>query len=133
SLTMSLVLFVHSLDSLIKVLTVYLLHSALGHNGCLCQQCELWATILNCMCVCVCVCVLDLWVEDEGLYWCEAQNPFGKIQTQATISVTGLCLECVVDCVYLHPVFGICSVCVSVFCVLVCVCVCVCVLGCCVW
>ncbi|XP_031431207.1 LOW QUALITY PROTEIN: hemicentin-1 [Clupea harengus] len=34
--------------------------------------------------------ISDLWVEDEGLYWCEAQNPFGKIQTQATISVTGL-------------------------------------------
>ncbi|KAL2089466.1 hypothetical protein ACEWY4_014154 [Coilia grayii] len=34
--------------------------------------------------------ITDLWVEDEGLYWCEAQNPFGKIQTMAKITVTGL-------------------------------------------
>lgn len=31
-----------------------------------------------------------LWVEDEGLYVCEAHNHFGKIETQATIRVTGL-------------------------------------------
>lgn len=34
--------------------------------------------------------VADLWVEDEAVYICEAQNHFGKIQTQASISVTGL-------------------------------------------
>lgn len=32
----------------------------------------------------------DLWVGDEGVYICEAQNQFGKIQTQASIAVTGL-------------------------------------------
>ncbi|XP_063057327.1 hemicentin-1 isoform X2 [Engraulis encrasicolus] len=34
--------------------------------------------------------ISDLWVEDDGVYWCEAQNPFGKIQTMAQITVTGL-------------------------------------------
>src|SRR4029434_6057004 len=43
------------------------------------------------------------------------------------VCVGVLCLECVVDCVYLHPVFGICSG------VSECVLVCVCVLVCCVW
>ncbi|KAM7388095.1 hypothetical protein PAMP_024296 [Pampus punctatissimus] len=32
----------------------------------------------------------DLWVEDEGVYVCEAHNHFGKIQTQVSITVTGL-------------------------------------------
>lgn len=32
----------------------------------------------------------DLWVEDEGVYICEAHNHFGTVQAQATISVTGL-------------------------------------------
>lgn len=32
----------------------------------------------------------DLWVGDEGVYICEAQNQFGKIQTQASVAVTGL-------------------------------------------
>lgn len=32
----------------------------------------------------------DLWVDDEAEYICEAQNQFGRIQTQATITVTGL-------------------------------------------
>lgn len=32
----------------------------------------------------------DLWVEDEGVYICEAHNHFGKIQTQARVTVTGL-------------------------------------------
>uniref|UniRef100_A0A3Q3ALP3 Hemicentin 1 n=1 Tax=Kryptolebias marmoratus TaxID=37003 RepID=A0A3Q3ALP3_KRYMA len=31
-----------------------------------------------------------LWVEDEAVYVCEAQNHFGRIQTQAKITVTGL-------------------------------------------
>ncbi|XP_053737549.1 hemicentin-1 isoform X1 [Synchiropus splendidus] len=34
--------------------------------------------------------ITNLWVEDEGVYICEAQNHFGKIQTQAHIAVTGL-------------------------------------------
>lgn len=34
---------------------------------------------------------LDLWVSDEGTYICEAENQFGRIQSQpATITVTGL-------------------------------------------
>lgn len=32
----------------------------------------------------------DLWVEDEGVYICEAHNHFGKIQTQVRVTVTGL-------------------------------------------
>uniref|UniRef100_A0A3Q3RXH6 Ig-like domain-containing protein n=1 Tax=Mastacembelus armatus TaxID=205130 RepID=A0A3Q3RXH6_9TELE len=32
----------------------------------------------------------NLWVEDEAVYICEAQNHFGKIQTKASITVTGL-------------------------------------------
>lgn len=32
----------------------------------------------------------DLWVDDEAVYICEAQNHFGKIQTHARITVTGL-------------------------------------------
>ncbi|XP_061594740.1 hemicentin-1 [Cololabis saira] len=32
----------------------------------------------------------NLWVEDEAVYICEAQNHFGRIQTQARITVTGL-------------------------------------------
>eukprot|EP00079_Xenopus_tropicalis_P024320 XP_012816895.1 PREDICTED: hemicentin-1 [Xenopus tropicalis] len=31
-----------------------------------------------------------LWVGDEGIYICEAENQFGKISSQATITVTGL-------------------------------------------
>ncbi|XP_051232997.1 hemicentin-1 isoform X2 [Dicentrarchus labrax] len=34
--------------------------------------------------------ITSLWVEDEAVYVCEAQNHFGKIQTQARITVTGL-------------------------------------------
>lgn len=34
--------------------------------------------------------LLDLWVEDEAVYICEAQNHFGKIEAQARITVTGL-------------------------------------------
>uniref|UniRef100_A0A4W6D352 Hemicentin-1 n=1 Tax=Lates calcarifer TaxID=8187 RepID=A0A4W6D352_LATCA len=33
---------------------------------------------------------LNLWVDDEAVYICEAQNHFGKIQTHARITVTGL-------------------------------------------
>ena len=32
----------------------------------------------------------DLWVEDEAVYICEAQNHFGKIEAKARIAVTGL-------------------------------------------
>nr|DBA18217.1 TPA: hypothetical protein GDO54_016492 [Pyxicephalus adspersus] len=34
--------------------------------------------------------LLDLWVGDEGTYICEAENQFGKIQAQATVTITGL-------------------------------------------
>ncbi|XP_075792870.1 hemicentin-1 isoform X2 [Pelodiscus sinensis] len=35
--------------------------------------------------------ITNLWVSDEGTYICEAENQFGKIQSQpATITVTGL-------------------------------------------
>ncbi|XP_061680955.1 hemicentin-1 isoform X2 [Syngnathoides biaculeatus] len=34
--------------------------------------------------------ITNLWVEDETEYVCEAYNHFGKIQTQASITVTGL-------------------------------------------
>ncbi|XP_053178575.1 hemicentin-1 [Scomber japonicus] len=34
--------------------------------------------------------ITNLWVEDEAVYVCEAHNHFGKIQTQASITVTGL-------------------------------------------
>ncbi len=36
------------------------------------------------------LCLLDLWVEDETTYVCEAQNHFGKIQAKAKVTVTGL-------------------------------------------
>lgn len=32
----------------------------------------------------------DLWVEDEAVYICEAQNQFGKIEARARITITGL-------------------------------------------
>lgn len=32
----------------------------------------------------------DLWVEDEAVYICEAQNHFGRIESRASITVTGL-------------------------------------------
>lgn len=31
-----------------------------------------------------------VWLDDEGLYICEANNQFGTVQTEARISVTGL-------------------------------------------
>uniref|UniRef100_A0A8C6L964 Ig-like domain-containing protein n=1 Tax=Nothobranchius furzeri TaxID=105023 RepID=A0A8C6L964_NOTFU len=34
--------------------------------------------------------IINLWVMDEAVFICEAQNLFGKIQTQASIIVTGL-------------------------------------------
>ncbi|XP_033937393.1 hemicentin-1 [Pseudochaenichthys georgianus] len=34
--------------------------------------------------------ITKLWVEDEAVYICEAQNHFGRIQAQARITVTGL-------------------------------------------
>ncbi|XP_010789623.1 hemicentin-1-like [Notothenia coriiceps] len=37
--------------------------------------------------------ITKLWVEDEAVYICEAQNHFGRIQAQARITVTGLDTE----------------------------------------
>ncbi|XP_049724489.1 hemicentin-1 isoform X1 [Elephas maximus indicus] len=34
--------------------------------------------------------ILNLWANDKGTYICEAENQFGKIQSQATVIVTGL-------------------------------------------
>ncbi|XP_071373120.1 hemicentin-1, partial [Centroberyx affinis] len=34
--------------------------------------------------------ITNLWVEDEAVYVCEAHNHFGRIQTQARVTVTGL-------------------------------------------
>uniref|UniRef100_H0WC62 Hemicentin-1 n=1 Tax=Cavia porcellus TaxID=10141 RepID=H0WC62_CAVPO len=34
--------------------------------------------------------ILNLWASDKGTYICEAENQFGKILSQATITVTGL-------------------------------------------
>ncbi|XP_035996829.1 hemicentin-1 isoform X1 [Fundulus heteroclitus] len=34
--------------------------------------------------------IINLWVEDEAEYVCEAKNRFGRIQTKARINVTGL-------------------------------------------
>ncbi|XP_075384531.1 hemicentin-1 isoform X2 [Tenrec ecaudatus] len=34
--------------------------------------------------------ILNVWANDKGTYICEAENHFGKIQSQATITVTGL-------------------------------------------
>ncbi|XP_055962583.1 hemicentin-1 [Sorex fumeus] len=34
--------------------------------------------------------ISNLWASDKGTYVCEAENQFGKIQAQATVTVTGL-------------------------------------------
>lgn len=34
--------------------------------------------------------IKGVWLNDEGLYICEAKNPFGTIKTGARVSVTGL-------------------------------------------
>ncbi|KAM6930619.1 hemicentin-1 [Xenentodon cancila] len=34
--------------------------------------------------------IQSVWLEDEGLYICEAKNPFGTIKAEARVSVTGL-------------------------------------------
>ncbi|KAM4629779.1 hemicentin-1 [Polymixia lowei] len=34
--------------------------------------------------------ITNLWVEDEAVYVCEASNHFGRIQSQARVTVTGL-------------------------------------------
>ncbi|XP_044528060.1 hemicentin-1 [Gracilinanus agilis] len=34
--------------------------------------------------------IINLWASDKGTYICEAENQFGKIEAQATITVTGL-------------------------------------------
>ncbi|XP_022603168.1 hemicentin-1 [Seriola dumerili] len=36
--------------------------------------------------------ITNLWVEDEAVYICDAQNHFGRIESQASITVTGLVL-----------------------------------------
>ncbi|KAG7230562.1 hypothetical protein INR49_025278 [Caranx melampygus] len=36
--------------------------------------------------------ITHLWVEDEAVYICEAQNHFGRIESHASITVTGLVL-----------------------------------------
>ena len=36
------------------------------------------------------VCSTGVWLDDEGLYICEAKNQFGTIKTEARVSVTGL-------------------------------------------
>ncbi|XP_040895666.1 hemicentin-1 [Toxotes jaculatrix] len=36
--------------------------------------------------------ISNLWVEDDAVYICEARNHFGRIRTQARITVTGLVL-----------------------------------------
>ncbi|XP_034438633.1 hemicentin-1 isoform X1 [Hippoglossus hippoglossus] len=36
--------------------------------------------------------ITNLWVEDETVYICEAQNHFGRIQAEASVTVTGLVL-----------------------------------------
>ncbi|XP_060933914.1 hemicentin-1 [Limanda limanda] len=36
--------------------------------------------------------ITSLWVEDETVYICEAQNHFGRIQAEASVTVTGLVL-----------------------------------------
>ncbi|PNI67325.1 HMCN1 isoform 2 [Pan troglodytes] len=34
--------------------------------------------------------ILNLWASDKGTYICEAENQFGKIQSETTVTVTGL-------------------------------------------
>ncbi|XP_018408468.1 PREDICTED: hemicentin-1 [Nanorana parkeri] len=34
--------------------------------------------------------ITNLWVGDEGTYICEAENQFGKVKAQATVTLTGL-------------------------------------------
>lgn len=34
--------------------------------------------------------IIGVWLDDEGSYICEANNPFGTIKTEARVSVTGL-------------------------------------------
>uniref|UniRef100_A0AAQ5YWH8 Ig-like domain-containing protein n=1 Tax=Amphiprion ocellaris TaxID=80972 RepID=A0AAQ5YWH8_AMPOC len=34
--------------------------------------------------------IQSIWLDDEGIYICEAKNQFGTIKTEATVSVTGL-------------------------------------------
>ena len=39
----------------------------------------------------MCVCVFTgVWLDDEGVYICEAQNQFGTVRTEVSVSVTGL-------------------------------------------
>ena len=40
--------------------------------------------------LCFCFLFSDIRVEDEGLYTCVAQNPFGKTDASAFVSVTGI-------------------------------------------
>lgn len=34
--------------------------------------------------------IIGVWLDDEGLYICEAKNQFGTIKTEARVSITGL-------------------------------------------
>ncbi|KAE8292435.1 Hemicentin-1 [Larimichthys crocea] len=34
--------------------------------------------------------IQSVWLDDEGLYFCEAKNQFGTVKTEARVSVTGL-------------------------------------------
>uniref|UniRef100_A0A3P8SNR4 Uncharacterized protein n=1 Tax=Amphiprion percula TaxID=161767 RepID=A0A3P8SNR4_AMPPE len=34
--------------------------------------------------------IQSIWLDDEGIYICEAKNQFGTVKTEATVSVTGL-------------------------------------------
>lgn len=34
--------------------------------------------------------IIGVWLGDEGLYICEAKNPYGTIKTGARVTVTGL-------------------------------------------
>ncbi|XP_076126836.1 hemicentin-1 [Alosa pseudoharengus] len=34
--------------------------------------------------------IQSVWLDDEGVYICEAENPFGSIRTEARVSVTGV-------------------------------------------
>ncbi|XP_069497466.1 hemicentin-1 isoform X2 [Ambystoma mexicanum] len=48
--------------------------------------------------------IKNLWAGDEGTYICEAENQFGKIQSQGTVTVTGL----------VPPIIGVSSASVNV-------------------
>uniref|UniRef100_A0A3Q3K3Y4 Hemicentin 1 n=1 Tax=Monopterus albus TaxID=43700 RepID=A0A3Q3K3Y4_MONAL len=53
--------------------------------------------------------ITKLWVEDEAVYVCEARNHFGRIQTQAKVTVTGL----VSPVIAMSPTVIICRFCLA--------------------